>query len=149
MRLGTEFAQLDTLRGDVAELQRSIPAEANLDDFIEELDGLEAANGVTISSYTSSDPTVFLPTDDAIASLPASITSSNFLTLSIKMTIAGPRDKSMDFVEGLQKSGRLFQVSDLSVTREDLIDVSGLVYVLLDTPIAADPAAPTESSNIE
>ena len=147
-RLRTEAEDTDSIRAEVAELQKLIPPDANLDDFIGELAALQVQHGVTIVAYTSLEEKLFAPTEQALATLPASISSNNFTTTAIQLSIAGPRANTMAFVEGLQKGARLFLPTMISVSATDTVDITGYVYRLLDTPLAgtAEAPAPTETA---
>jgi len=144
-RLREQSKQTESIAAEVAELQRLIPSAANLDDFINEIATLQVAHGVRVVAYSSLDEALFAPTEQALATLPASISANNFVTISIQLTVEGPRANTMAFVEGLQKGPRLFLASDLSVTPTDTIDIKGLVYRLLDTPLM-EPAPAAEAS---
>ena len=139
-RLRTESEQTEAIRAEVEQLQKLIPAEANLDDFIGELAALQVQYGVTITAYSSLEEALFIPSAQALATLPTSISSNNFTTIGIQLSIGGPRANTMAFIDGLQKGSRLFLPTTISVSATETVDITGLVYRLLDTPVA-DPAA--------
>ncbi|GAB2465380.1 Tfp pilus assembly protein PilO [Conyzicola lurida] len=140
LRLREESAQTAAITAEVAELQELIPAEAKLDDLIGELAVLQTTYGVSITAYSSLDEALFMPTEEALATLPASITSNNFTTTAIQLSIAGSRDNMMAFVDGLQRGSRLFLASDITMSSVDTVDIKGFVYRLLETPVV-DPTA--------
>ena len=142
VRLRDESTKADAIRAEVLELQKLIPAQQNLDDLIGELAVLQVQHGVSIVAYSSLEEALFAPTEQALASLPASISANNFTTTAIQLSIAGPRANTMAFIDGLQKGPRLFLATDVSVSSTDTVDVVGYVYRLLDAPIQ-DPAAAT------
>jgi Tfp pilus assembly protein PilO len=150
-RLRTESEQADAIRAEVDQLQKLIPAEANLDDFIGELAALQVQHGVTIAAYSSLEEALFAPSEQALATLPPSISSNNFTTIGIQLSIAGPRANTMAFIDGLQKGSRLFLPTTISVSETDTVDITGIVYRLLDTPVE-DPnaaAAPVDGAAAE
>lgn len=140
VRLREESTRADAIRAEVLDLQKLIPAEQNLDDLIGELAVLQVQHGVSIVAYSSLEESLFAPTEQALASLPASISANNFTTTTIQLSIAGPRANTMAFIDGLQKGPRLFLATDVSVSSTDTVDIIGYVYRLLDVPLA-DPGA--------
>lgn len=140
VRLRDESTKADAIRAEVLELQKLIPARQNLDDLIGELAVLQVQHGVSIVAYSSLEEALFAPTEQALASLPASISANNFTTTAIQLSIAGPRANTMAFIDGLQKGPRLFLATDVSASATDTVDVVGYVYRLLDEPVA-DPTA--------
>jgi len=142
--LEEQFAQVDAIRGQVAEVRNSIPGTADLDGVIGDLAAFQAASGVSITSYSSGDPTPFMASEEIAADVPGSVSASNFLTIEINLVISGTRPAMMTFVNAMQTSNRMMLVKSLNVSDDDETVISALVYVLLDTPIgaAAEAAVP-------
>lgn len=142
--LKEEFSRLEAISTQVAELRKSIPASPDLDVFTGELAALQAAHGVTVTSYSPQAPAVFVPSEKSSASVPASIDATRFVTIPITISITGERQASLDFITGLQSGERLYLVTALTSTAGDggaaTTTINGVLYVLLDQPIV-DPAA--------
>lgn len=78
------------------------------------------------------------------------ITTENFASLSVTVTVTGSYANALDFVNGLQNGERLFLVTGLTTTAKDATNeesgpqvtaaITGLVYVLV--PPAGAAAAP-------
>jgi Tfp pilus assembly protein PilO len=141
--LKAKYEQLPQLKKELETLRASIPATADLDTLIGELHALEGSNDVKVTALTTLDATAFIPSVEIASTVPASISATNFVAIPIKLTVKGNTKKALEFVEALQTGDRLFLVSDLAFTPiegkkgEASADISGLVYVLLDKPIAA------------
>lgn len=138
--LKEEFKQVDQIAAQVADLRKSVPASSDLDSIVAELAAMQAVYGVTVISYSSSDPATFLASEEIAAAVPASVNGSNFLTVGLSIGIAGPRDAMLAFVNGMQTNPRLMLVNSLNVSDEDETVITAVVYVLLDTPLI-DPNA--------
>jgi Tfp pilus assembly protein PilO len=147
--LKEQYANLDEYTSELASLRESLPASADLQSLLGELNALEGANGVKITGYSALDATPFVPSAEIVDVVPASVSASNFVSIPVEVTVDGPSANVFAFIKGLQSGGRLYLVSDLSFTNNEdapgtvSATISGLVYVLLDQPIAAatDPAA--------
>ena len=146
--LKEESAQITQITADVAELRKSVAATIDLDSVIADLAAVQAATGVTISNYTSLVPAAFAPSPGVIAQVPATITSSNFLTTELQITVEGPRDAAFAFIKSLQTGSRLYFVSDVSGTGPTTTMLTVTVYTLLETPLV-DPAAAATTTTPE
>jgi Tfp pilus assembly protein PilO len=60
-RLKTQATQLPTMRRELSSLSASVPADADLPAFINELDSVAASAGMQVSSFTSGDATAYAP----------------------------------------------------------------------------------------
>ncbi|MEO6116718.1 MAG: hypothetical protein ABIP33_10060, partial [Pseudolysinimonas sp.] len=70
-RLIGEQKQLPALTKDLAALRLSIPAEANSSAYIDGLDALAAASGVTITELKLDDPVLYTSPVAPVAAAPA------------------------------------------------------------------------------
>jgi len=175
-QLKAEQAKLPELKTQLAALRGSIPTDADLSRYIDTLNALAGSSGVTLTSikvspataYTSPVPAVAVPAATATpaptaaaSAAPAApaagtpttditITASNFVSIPISLSTAGPQDATLAFIKGLQTGTRLFLVSGITTS---LISggsginatITGYAYVLLD-PSAA--SATTTSSGV-
>jgi Tfp pilus assembly protein PilO len=142
--LKEEFSRLDAISAQVGEVRKSIPASPDLDVFTGELAALQAAHGVTVTSYSPQAPSVFVPSEKAAANIPATVDATRFVTIPVEIIITGERQASLDFITGLQSGERLFLVTSVTATAADggvsTTNITGMLYVLLNQPLV-DPAA--------
>jgi len=147
-----EQKDLPKLTKDLAALRLSIPAGAESSAYINGLDALAAASGVTITELTLSDPVVYsspapaapAPTAGATPSpapkpsasptaapvktgwtppSDARITGANFIAIPVSVTTAGDWATTLTFLKGLQSGQRLFLITGLSTE----LDQSGVL----------------------
>jgi Tfp pilus assembly protein PilO len=146
-----EQKKLPSLTKDLAALRLSIPAGAESSAYINGLDALAAASGVTITELKLDDPVVYssaapppavaatagatptpTPTPTA-AKAPAPtgwtpptdsrITGSNFIAIPVSVTTSGDWPTTLAFLKGLQSGQRLFLITGLTTEA----DASGLL----------------------
>jgi Tfp pilus assembly protein PilO len=109
-RLQQQYAELGTLKSDLATLQASIPDTTDTTPFIKELDQLAATNGVVISSLTFGDAQAYVPPaapategTDGAAATPAPSASaepggSASVAVSAPTTVTDPLITSSNFI---------------------------------------------------
>jgi len=147
-RLVGEQKKLPSLKKDLAALRLSIPAAAESSAYINGLDALAAASGVTITELTLADPVVYsspvvvappAPVAGAAASAtptpaptaakapaptgwaaPADprITGANFIAIPVSVTTSGDWGTTLTFFKGLQSGKRLFLITGISTELE-------------------------------
>lgn len=139
--LKDEFTRLPEIAAEVVELRKSVAATTDLDAVISEFAALQASSGVTITNYNAVDPIPFVATAAVSSQVPSTISSSNFLTTEIRLSVSGAPGPFMSFVKALQSSSRLYFVTDISVGPEGENTITVLVYTLLDEPLADGAAA--------
>jgi len=139
--LKDEFARLPEITAEVEELRKSVGATIDLDAVVAELAALQVGAGVTITNFSSTDPVPFAVTAAVGPLVPGTITSSNFLTTEIQLSVTGAPRPFMNFVKGMQSSSRLYFVSDITVGADGENSVTALVYTLLDEPLVDEPTA--------
>ncbi len=149
-RLITQQKDLPKLTSDLAKLRGSIPAGADSSDYINGLDALAAASGVTITGLTLDNPVVYsspappaaVPSTGATPSptpttapvtAPAKtgwtpptdsrITAANFIAIPVSVTTTGDWSTTLAFFKGLQSGQRLFLITGISTD----LDVSGVL----------------------
>jgi len=151
-QLIVEQKDLPRLTKDLAALRLSIPAGAESSAYINGLDALAAASGVTITELTLDNPVVYTspvpapaaptagatpsPTPTPSASpvtTPAPtgwtpptdprITGANFIAIPVSVTTAGTWSTTLTFLEGLQTGQRLFLITGLNTE----LDQSGVL----------------------
>ena len=152
--------KLPQLKEELAELRRSVPANADLERLLGDLHALAAASGVTVTNFTSLDAQAFEPTETIAPTVPASVNADNFVTIPITLTVVGPYQNVMSFVHALQTAPRLVLASGMTLAGIPGTDghvtssITALVYVLIgeetgaptddDPPVVVVPA-PTET----
>jgi len=153
-RLIADEKDLPTLQAQLVELQRSVPLDAGVSEFIDDLNNLAVASGVTVSNLTvdpaqqyvapesaaaaapADDPAE--PADDAAAADPLAppavtnplVTSANFILIPISIDTTGSYVQVVDFVSGLQNGPRLFLVNTFasaSTSEEVAGEVTGSI----------------------
>ena len=140
--LKQQFDQLPEITAELEELRLSIPGTASIDEFVTQLSGQLAAAGVTLVTFTASPGNPFVPSPQLVAVLPPGVNETNFVTIPFQLSAVGPRDGIIALIAGLQDGRRLALVDQftlLNTTDDGLsaVDLSGLLYVLLDEPIVA------------
>jgi len=167
-RLQRQDATLDAQKAELAVLRGSIPSSLSISPFYDELDTVADASSVTISTITMGDATAYTPptsTDTTTSSTAGStstdepstsatptapsvatnslITSTNFSSVPVSVSVTGTLDQALDFAEGIQNGERLFLVNNISSSAggaSGATDTSGqmtwtfagFVYVLAD-----------------
>jgi Tfp pilus assembly protein PilO len=141
--LKVEFATLGELKSDLAVVQKSIPATTNYAELNTQLATLQASTGVTITNFTAQDAVPFVPSEEVVTDVPATITATNFTVLPIQVSITGESTALFRFVQGLQTGERLFMVKSLVLSEPTKLEITGMAYVLTD---AVPAAAPTDGT---
>ena len=122
-KLKHDYQNIDALNNRVSTLRESVPTSADISSFVTELNTLANARKVTLKSIAVSDAKPYTPTTQAssakskTASSPQTnpkITSANFVTIPVQISVTGDYGKVLDFVNDVQLGRRLFLVSTLS-----------------------------------
>jgi len=122
-KLKRDYENIDALKNQVSTLQESVPTSAEISSFVTELNTLANARKVTLKSITVSDAKPYTPTTSVSASKDKTvsspqtnpkITSTNFVTIPVQISVTGDYGKVLDFVNDVQLGRRLFLVSTLS-----------------------------------
>ncbi len=140
--LRQQFEMLPEITAERDALRLSVPSTAAIEDFTTQLSAQLAANGVTLVSFGASGASAFAPSPQLEGLVPLGINESNFVTIPFQFSVFGPRDGVIALIAGLQNGTRLALVDQftlLNTTDAGLsaVDLSGLLYVLLDEPIVA------------
>jgi Tfp pilus assembly protein PilO len=139
--LKQQFAQIATAQGKLAGLRQSIPTDADMSAFLQEIDRLGsqdhvslqtvavqnavvyqsptptgASAGTSTSTGTSTPTPTPTPTPTATAPVAPAPTSvgSSLITIPIKLTFNGSFSNVMAFVKGLQNGSRLLFVAQVT-----------------------------------
>lgn len=125
-KLKRDYQNIDALKNHVSTLKESVPTSADISSLVTELNSLANARKVTLKSITVSDAKPYTPATQAVAATAgktsnspqtnSKITSTNFVTIPVQITVTGDYGKVLDFVNDVQLGQRLFLVSTLSST---------------------------------
>ena len=141
--LKQQFELLPEITAELDALRFSIPDDAAIDEFTTQLSAQVASTGVTLVAFTAGSSAPFIATLQFEAFVPAGIDASNFVTIPFQLSAVGPRDGIIAFIAGLQDGRRLALVDQFTLLNSGdagaiAVDLSGLLYVLLDEPIVAE-----------
>ncbi|WIE75480.1 type 4a pilus biogenesis protein PilO [Curtobacterium sp. MCSS17_007] len=143
-RLREQAAQLPAMREELSALDASVPDRADLPAFIDQLNGVAAATGMTVSSFTASDATAYAPVaaapagDTTATSEPSStatpapsasptapelvtnpaITAQNLSIVPVTVAVDGTFDQALAFVKGVQSGQRLFLITTITSSEQ-------------------------------
>lgn len=189
--LKKDYENIDALNGQLSDLAQSVPSDTAIPAFVDEVDGIGSATGVTVAGIAVADakpyepvsppaatgaaatpsptatptpgatPTASpTPVPTAVAGMPpvtsSKLTSANFSSLAVTLTVKGTYAQGLAFVNGIQTGKRLFLVSGITTSAassgsgtaskpsagEETITVTGLIFVVTPT---SPTAAPTPS----
>lgn len=112
--------QLNKFNDELDSLHRSVPAQANLSEFVGQVSTLAARWGVNVSQFTAGDPSVFVkpifgPEDPDVAAAQSAIVSGTLLTIPVGIVLGGEYNSVIGFVNELQQGERLVLVHGLSL----------------------------------
>ncbi len=164
VKLKSQYDKLPQLTADLTKLQLAVPATANLDDFLDQLQQLAQSAGVTITGFTAAEATLYgggesaaaapkpaattapAPSGSAsatpAATSPAASVTGRLYSVPITITVKGSPDQVMAFTDASQKGTRLFLVTNDGFTgsrdnpQDDGGTITGFVFVARDTPAA-------------
>ena len=136
VKLKAQYADIDTLRASLADMQSSLPPDAAADALITEIDAKAAAGGVTITSVTVSQPIPFVPRGGLTTNL---VDATNFLSMQVTIGVSGSNDAVMAFTSSLREGPRLFVPDSVTFSSPTAITgpemsatLSGQSYILID-----------------
>ncbi len=137
--------QLPELKQKLAALRLSIPSTVDGSAYINGLNAVAGAAGVTITGITVADAQSYVPPASPVTTTPATgasaaptptpsaapapvvtgwspttdplITPTNFVVIPVKVATSGTFDGTLAFLKGLQTGTRLFLVSGFSTSR--------------------------------
>lgn len=150
---------LDSIKAEYKDLQKSIPNSPNTAAFIQGLNGLAESTGVQVTAITVSDSLAYTIPASAVAAAEAAsasatptdgstaaptvpvpvgyvavtdplITADNFVGIKVGVELKGTYQAVLTFVKGLQSGSRLVLVTGFSSTTVG--DDSGLVEAHVD-----------------
>lgn len=124
-KLKRDYENIDALKNQLLTLQHAVPPKADISSFVTELNSLAGAHKVTLKSITVSDAKPYTPVTQAASTQNTTpkapqtnpkITTANFVTIPVQISVTGDYGKVLDFVDDVQMGQRLILVSSLSTT---------------------------------
>ena len=159
--LKAQFATLDTQRGELSQIQSTLPGNAEVPQLLRTLEGYAGTAGITLVSVAPGTPENF-GTD---AADPTSATAAVDIPLTI--TTSGSFAQTELFVKNVQADmGRYFLVDNVTLQVADgstagvTSTISGKIFVLRDattqtqdmatagTAASTEPAAPASTETV-
>ncbi|SDM85691.1 hypothetical protein SAMN05216368_102402 [Cryobacterium flavum] len=157
--LKDEFAHIDVLKNNLAELQLGIPLTADIPAFVAQLDAIAAEHQVTLDQISISDGTGYVPiepvaapeaaaasTDAATADLAGAdsaptmsprLSPANYISVPVSIEASGTNASVLDFLSGLQYGDRIIAIKTFSTgagasAGEATVTIAAEIYVLVD-----------------
>lgn len=127
--LASQYERIDELREELDELAEFIPAEHELEDFLDQLSADAATAGVTLSQVTMGEPASTGEEPGEGAAL---------LAIPVTVTVIGALPATLDFTHAVQQADRVFVVSSLTYSEEGTA-LLGYLYVIAE-PSVVTPA---------
>jgi hypothetical protein len=189
-KLKRDYANIGELNAQLADLSESVPSDTAIPAFVDEVDAIGAATGVTVAGISVADAKPYepvtapapagaaatpgptgtptpapaatptpTPTPTAVPGMPPvtnpKLTSANFSSLAVTLTLKGTFAQALDFVNGIQRGKRLFLVDGITTSSSgsssstgstsapgghgaDTATITGLIFVV--TPPSSAPA---------
>lgn len=137
--LKTQFESIDDLEAELDSLRQEVPNDADLPDFLRQLDKIGQAHSVTFTNIQVSDAQPYAPlvppepaastesaddsaTDPAAAAaspqpraidptVNSRITAENFVAIPVSVSVDGSYDNVLAFIKGVQEGTRLTLVT--------------------------------------
>ena len=170
--LKEQYANIGPLQKSLDSLRLSIPEGAAASAFLQELDDLSAAEGVTITAVTIASATVYQAPGAAAASAAATTTTTStpaptptpaattapvttapstagqLVQIPVQITVSGSFDAVRDFIGAVQKGSRLYlaTTADINQSGTDAnASISGYIFTLQGTsnPSKSSTSTPT------
>lgn len=159
-----QYAQLDVLNVQLAELQLSVPARAQVEDFIDLTMRIAHAAGVKVSSITISEGTLYggggapteapaidpqtgqpiAPVATSVALVPSGGLAADLYSIPITIVLDSAPAKAADFLERIQRAQRLMLVNSVTMSSAPpSSSVSGYLFVVSSAPPATTTVTPT------
>jgi Tfp pilus assembly protein PilO len=162
--LKVQFAAIGKLKSKLTELRGSVPELEGASSFFDELTALSAQYGVTVTSLSLANATIYVdptaaaagttaPPDASTATSPTPTVSTPGLVLvPVDLSISGPFNNVRDFIGAAQTGTRLFFISSASISGDPSgtasASLSGDVFSLQGTsdPVKKAKVAPVPTA---
>jgi Tfp pilus assembly protein PilO len=172
--LKQQYANIGPLQKSLDSLRQSIPESADASEFLQELDNLSAAEGVSISTVSIGSATIYeAPTTGAAASsaattgatststptptptptaapvVPTATPAGQFVQIPVEITVTGSFDAVRNFVGALQLGTRLYYATAVDISKGSSSAtgaLTGSIFTLQGTSDAPKSTTPTDTS---
>jgi hypothetical protein len=151
--LKSQFADIDKVREELAELRKTMPADGAYSEFIREVNAIAAETGSTITGYSQTAPLVFGPTAADGGTEKAPISGGSLIAIPVELRFSAPGLGGLSFMDKLRLGERILYINGFNFTFN--ADVHGnvfgdfivnvYIYTLADPSDATDPATPPSS----
>jgi Tfp pilus assembly protein PilO len=175
VQLKQQYANIDPLQKSLDSLRQSIPEGADASGFLQELDNLSVAEGVTITTVTISSATVYqasgagsaassaaatgttstatptpAPSPTTAPATPTSTPSGQFVQIPVLIVVTGSFDAVRNFLGALQTGTRLYFATSVQIGQSSSGNASGSftgdIFTLQGTSDAPKSTTPTGTS---
>ncbi len=160
--LKDDFAHIDELKADLAELQLGIPLGTDYPAFVAQLASVADQYGITLEQITISDgtgytaaPVVDPAAADPVAADPTAadavvaesglapserLSPTNYVSIPVSIEARGNASSVLEFISGMQHGNRIMAITTLTT---DAIKVPGVVTTVIagEIYVLADPSA--------
>ena len=162
--LKVQYADIESLRADLADQQIALPPSEAPDALIDEISALATRAGVRLASTGTTAAVAFIPREGLDS---GSVNESNFLTMPVSITIEGKYANVLKFIDDVQNGKRLFVPDTLTFAgntavpdavegqapqpAQTLVTValSGAAYILIDPAHPAGTLVPVCGSDAD
>lgn len=175
--LATESKQLPKQQKILTALQAAAPDSAHLADFLDQLQALAQANGVTITNFTAAEAVAYggvagaaatptapsaasgttpgAPTPDTSAAATAATggaLAGKLFTVPVTLAMSGPSDQVLSFIKAAQTGIRFFLVTGVTFTGASTPTANGTltgsIFVLRESLPGAAAQSDTAASPV-
>lgn len=156
-RLKKQFESIDDIKAELADLQESLPADAQTAEFLRAISDAATKTGVVLNEFAQEAPVVYGQFDSGDGSgteASASISGGTLLGIPVSQSVSSfDFGAIINFVRELQYGTRLFVITDLKLTVETVDEaprgtlmITGYMYTLADPDAQTDAVPlPTET----
>lgn len=154
--LKARFDEVDGIRDQLEQLSGGIPATAELDAFVLQVDQGLSATGSALKSFGVGEGSLLTAAVDPAAATDAdpaaAPTTGGLIGIPVNFEVEGSFDGVLAFVNGLQTSTRLVLVSSLGIVASTenpglfVGTISGYLFVMLDPDATTGEVEPVEEA---
>ena len=166
--LQDQYASIDDLKDDLADLQLGIPLAADIPAFVAELSAIATQYQVTIEQISIADGTGYVPTEPVVATDTAAtdtaatdttatdaaataatgidansrVTAATYISIPVSIEATGTGSAVLEFLSGLQYGDRIIAINSFATDAAVTADVV-TVSIEAEIYVLVDPTATT------